>query len=195
MAAITPPDWASLPMSVTARAVYESSFLPLYRELQKDVNNTPLIVLVWGPGPSSGDLYLKRLQIRGELRKLGHTALFSEEIDADEPAPYFSSKMREFLQAKGADFIVVLQASPGSTAEVHDFAEFVLELGRKMLIFIDESAVHGYSYTGALQEMNMLYKNVETYSYPKDITDCNLLSAVKNKIKILQWAKFRSRIR
>jgi len=75
----------------------------------------------------------------------------------EHPAPDLSAKARELLQAIAADFIVILQGSPGSIAEVHDFAGFIREIGSKMLIFIDERAQEGYSDTGALHELKTLY--------------------------------------
>lgn len=141
------PASTIVPMTPDARRLYEEEFLPRYKELLESVERTPLVILVWGPGPSGEDLYEKRVQILNALRTCGHTALSSEQIDADCPIKYMSAKARELLQAKAANFIVVIQGSPGSTAEVHDFAGFIQDIGPKMLIFIDERFREGYSYT------------------------------------------------
>ncbi len=180
-------------MTSDARAFYEGTFLPRYTEMLRQVLQTPLTVLIWGPGKGGGDLYSKRLQIRGQLRESGITAIFSEEVEVANPFSSYSAKALELCQALAADFIVVLQSSIGSTAEVHDFSQFVADVGRKMLIFIDSRAKDGYSYTGALQELTMLYNNVETYEYPRDIHECHLLAKVEGKIKVLQFAKWRQR--
>lgn len=187
-------NWAQVSMSPEAQAFYEGSFLPAYKELMKKIDRTPLSILIWGPGPGGGQLYEKRVQIRGQLRLLGLAAVFSEEIDATNPSKRFSSKAKELCQAIAADFIVVIQASPGSIAEVHDFAGLFAAVGRKMLIFIDERFQEGYSYSGTLQELRQLYNNVETYRYPEDISECHLLNAVEKKVRVLQAAKWRSGI-
>lgn len=177
-------------LSPRARAYFEQVFKPQYEKLQRAVQETPLAILVWGPGASAGDLYQKRLQIRDELRRRGHAAFFSEELEEMSPTT-LSQKGIEFLQAQAADLIVVMQASYGSVAEVHDFAEHRV-INFKMLIFIDEKATDGYSYRGALQELKTLYNNVETYKYPEDIRECNLLTKVLAKVSVLQMVKYRA---
>jgi hypothetical protein len=179
-----------VPLSPRARAYFEQVFKPQYEKLQRAVQQTPLAILVWGPGASAGDLYQKRLQIRDELRRRGHAAFFSEELEGMSPTT-LSQKGIEFLQAQAADLIVVIQASYGSVAEVHDFAEHRV-INFKMLIFIDEQATDGYSYRGALQELKTLYNNVETYRYPEDIRECRLLTKVLAKVNVLQMVKYRA---
>jgi hypothetical protein len=179
-----------VPMSPRAQQYFNSVFKPQYEALQQAVKQTPLVILVWGPGASAGDLYQKRVQIRDELRRRGHAAVFSEELEGGGPDS-LSQKGIEFLQAQAADLIVVMQASYGSVAEVHDFAEHRV-INFKMLIFIDERAADGYSYRGALAELKILYNNVETYKYPDDITQCNLLKKVVEKVDVLQMVKYRA---
>lgn len=188
------PDWKSLKMSPRAEEFFRSTYLPRYQELLKEVESTPLCVLVWGPGPNGGDLYAKRCQIRAELLAMGIAAVFSEEIDAIKPTRGTSANIRELLQAIAADFIIVLQASAGSIAEVHDFASFHRDIGRKMLIFIDDRYIEGYSYSGALLELRTLYSNVRTYHFPEDITECHLTGLVKSLVQTLRHAKWRAEL-
>ncbi len=176
-------------LSPRAQAYFAQVFKPRYDALQQAVKQTPLAILVWGPGPSAGDLYMKRAQIRDELRRRGHAAFFSEELAGTAPGVP-SQKGIEFLQAQAADLIVVMQASYGSVAEVHDFASFRV-INFKMLVFIDQAATDGYSYQGALTELKTLYNNVETYKYPEDIVQCNLLRIVMSKVDVLQMVKYR----
>jgi hypothetical protein len=184
-------NFADIPMTERARNYFEHSFLPRYRQLEEEVSKTPLTVLIWGPGASGATIYEKRVQIRGLLREAGYAAVFSEELDAELGNRWsFSSKMRGLLQAIAADFIVALHASPGSIAEVHDFAHFLTDVGPKMLVFIDAAHVSGYSYTGALQDLRNLYQNVRTYEYPKDIDDCHLATAVLEHLKALRCGKW-----
>lgn len=51
-----------------------------------------------------------------------------------------------------------------------------------MLVFIDNRHQDGYSFKGALRELRTLYNNVETYEYPKDIHECNLVASVLKKV-------------
>jgi len=179
-----------VPLGPRAQQYFNNVFQPKYKALQQAVEQTPLAILVWGPGAGAGDLYQKRLQIRDELRRRGHAAFFSEELE-NATAASLSQKGIEFLQAQAADLIVVMQASYGSVAEVHDFAEHRV-INFKMLIFIDEKATDGYSYRGALAELRALYNNVETYKYPEDIRECHLLTKVMEKVNVLQMVKYRA---
>ena len=178
-------------MSPEARAYYENHFLPRYRQILAEVERTPLVVLVWGPGPAFGDLHDKRLQILRELRLRHVTAIFSEEVDEDNPRIAASSKAREIAQAIAADFIVVIQALPGSIGEAHDVGAFLTTLGSKVLVFVDETATAGYGFTGVLQELRILYGNVETFRYPDDINSCRLTGTVLSKVSVLRHAKWR----
>jgi len=179
-----------VPLTPRAKEYFKQVFKPQYAKLQQAVQQTPLAILVWGPGASAGDLYRKRVQIRDDLRRRGHAAFFSEELEAMSPTT-LSQKGIEFLQAQAADLIVIMQASYGSVAEVHDFAEHRV-INYKMLIFIDEKATDGYSYRGALSELKTLYNNVETYKYPDDIAKCHLLTKVIDKVNVLQMVKYRA---
>ncbi len=181
-------------MSKKARSCYEE-FLGRYKAQLKKIEKVPLVILVWGPGPGGGDLYDKRLQIRELLRSLGHVALFSEEINTGPIPPGLSARDLEECQAHEAHCIIAIQGSPGSIGEVHDFAG-LMDIGHKILIFIDESAQDGYSYKGALQELKQRYTDcVETFNYPKDIKECNLVNSVLSKVRKLQITEWRSRLR
>src|SRR5262249_50911171 len=130
------PNWDSVGMSPRAQEQYKRYI----RSIQDDIveiEETSLVVLIWGPGPSGADLHDKRIQIRGMLRERGDVALFSEELDMVCRDFKASARAKELVQANRADFIVVLYSSPGSIAEVHDFAHFTQQLGSKMLVFID----------------------------------------------------------
>ena len=135
-------------MSTRAREYFFREFASKYDALQSKAESEPLSGLIWGPGETGGDLYEKRCSIRALLLEQGYAAVFSEEVDSELPArPGMSSKMRELLQALAADFIVVFQSSPGSIAEVHDFANVLNGIGAKMLVFIDSRYISGYSWS------------------------------------------------
>jgi len=178
-------------MSPRARRYFEGEFMPRYRAFQAEIRRIPLVILVWGPGESGGDLYKKQLQIRDALRMKGHAAVFSEEIPGGDIEIPMSYRGQEFLQAHATDFVIVIQSSYGSVAEVRDFAEFRV-IAFKLLIFIDERAKDGDSYREALKGLRILYGNVETYQYPGDIIECDLLGKVVQKVDVLQVTKWRA---
>lgn len=192
MSATAPSPLDAVPLSPQAQQYYEQVFKPRLAAMQDQVARTPLAVLVWGPGPSNLGLYNKRLQIRDELRRRGHAAFFSEELQALKPTDY-SQKAIEFLEASAADLIVVMQVSYGSVAEVHDFSDYRVVNG-KMLIFISDRATDGYSYQGALTELKALYNNVETFHEPDDIVSCRLKTLVLYKINVMQMVKWRATV-
>ncbi len=184
-------DLALASMSQGARNYYQEHFLPRYKELQQHISETPLAVLIWGPGPGS-DLYAQRLLICEQLRSEGVAALLSEEVNEDMAGTGMSVRENELVKAIVADFIILLVGSPASTAEVHDFAFLSRDFGSKLLVFVDQRATGGYSYSGALAEMKALYGNVYTFEYPRDIEEANLLKVVLERVRVLRFAKWRA---
>jgi hypothetical protein len=196
------PDWESVLLTKRARAHFEECFLPRYKQLLASIDQTALTVLVWGPGPSvskiggrrriapGSALYQKRVQIRGELRLKGITALFSEEVTAVATAGVHSLGAHELAQAEAADLIVVLQCSVGSTAEVHDFGRLGNTIASKLLVFVDEQALAGYSYGALLKSMQERFNNIRSYKYPSDITECHLLGDVLKQVTLIREAKW-----
>jgi hypothetical protein len=181
--------WDSTGMSPAAQAHYKK-YVRWLKDDMSDIEATPLVVLVWGPGESGGDLFKKRLQIRDELREHGDVALFSEELDKVCTDFTGSARAKELIQAHRADFLVVLYSSPGSIAEVHDFGGFLKILGSKMLVFVDSRHVSGYGYSGLLSELKADFNNVHEFKYPEDITECHLMGAVDEKLGRLRIAKW-----
>jgi hypothetical protein len=183
-------DWSSVEMTPRARQRYDR-FLAQYRRYLKKVQEFPLALLVWGPGPSGGDLYRKRLEIRAQLRDRGFAAVFSEEVERDCPVPDMSLRVKELLQLCSADLVVVIQASFGSVAEVHDFASLGQAIGGKLMIFIDSTVVGGYSSLGALRELGLQFGNVHYFEYPKDVVECHLSRKVIERAEALRHAAWQ----
>jgi hypothetical protein len=147
------------------------------------------MVLIWGPSSKGGDLYNKRVQILNRLRELGHAAFFSEEIDSENPLQDIPLHIREAHQAQLSDLIVLLHAPYGSAGELHDFVH-IPAIRSKLLVFVDEKRVTGYSYQGALTILQKEYNSVVTYKSPEDITECRLLGAVVEKIQLHRHTKY-----
>lgn len=175
-------------LSPRARQFLEKEFKPKYKRFLKAAKKIMLVILVWGPSASTSSsygrrLYRKRLKIRNALRKRGFCAVFSEELKAKGNKEE-SLKSIEYAQAEAADLVVVIESSPGSLAEVHDFADKAVNY--KMLVFVDESVKTGYPYQGALRDLNDAYDNVKTFKYPEDIAECHLLTQVVKKAEALR---------
>lgn len=190
--ASAPTALESVPLAPRAKEYYEFVFKQRLAAMQAAVAQTPLAILVWGPGPSQKELYAKRVQIRDELRRRGHAAFFSEDLESEKPAHY-SQKAIEFLEASAADLVVVLQVSYGSIAEVHDFSDYRV-INAKLLIFISDQATDGYSYQGALNELKLIYNNVEAFHIPDDLVSCRLKAMVLEKVSVLQILKWRATV-
>jgi hypothetical protein len=149
-----------------------------------------ITVLVWGPGETGGALYRKRVEIREKLKKLGHEAVFPEDLW--NPAAIEESGLNlmlmEFIQALAIDYIVCLMASPGSVGEVHDFAK-EQKLACKMLICIDREYATGYSAKGALKIFEGYNGRLDWYDNPADISDCHLATRVLKQIENVAFTK------
>jgi hypothetical protein len=191
-AAPTSPPLDNVPLSPAAQQYFEQTFKPRLAAMQQQIAQTPLMILVWGPGPSKPDLYNKRVQIRNALREQGMAAFFSEDLMETKPADE-SQKGIEFLQATAADLVVVMAVSYGSIGEVHDFSDYQV-INAKMLIFIDDAAADWYSYQGALTELKTLYNNVYKFHSPDDITSCHLKTIILEKLRVMQMLKWRATV-
>lgn len=178
----------------TAEAVdHHTFFRKRYLDYLDKVKNTPLSVLVWGPSlKGQSPLSEKRKSIINELRSHGFDAFASEELQNMEYEAGYSNmplNVKEYLQACAADIVVVLQASVGSTGEVHDFAPYQ-NIAPKLVVFVDEHIINGYSGGGALRILRVNGGTVINYRNPQDIEECHLLSLVVECVRERQYAKF-----
>src|SRR6266478_3991802 len=111
-----------IPDGLTPEARRERErFLRAYQARMDEARQVSLSILVWGPDPRrSSPVSRKRSRIREELRKLGHNAMFSEELSHLFAA--VSEKSKEFAQSLVAHLVIILiEGSPGALAEAHDF--------------------------------------------------------------------------
>lgn len=149
-----------------------------------------LKLLIWGPGPSHADLHAKRCEIRDSLRLYGHTADFSEDVWTPErlAASGLNLTHAEYLQAKAYDYIICLMASPGSIAEVHDFARD-RRIARKMMVCVDQLHSDGYTAEGILRVFEGHNGKLDWFQTPTDLTDCHLATRVVNQVSKVSEAK------
>jgi hypothetical protein len=94
----------------------------------------------------------------------------------------------EMLQVMAFDYVVCLMESPGTIAEVHDFAK-ERQFAVKMMICIDHAHENGYSSNGALQVFEGLHGKLHWFQSPQDLTQCNLATAVMGQVDKVAAAK------
>lgn len=119
---------------------------PKLDRIEQKLRETPVTVVVFGPGRKGGDVYKKRQQIREELHKLpGVIAYFPEEREFAKPFKKrfgISGKrpaVLEILQAEAADMIIALEPGSGVESEVSLFATVRPTLVVKMLNLLPEA--------------------------------------------------------
>lgn len=147
-----------------------------------------LKVLIFGPGASGGDLYEKRCHLRDVIREAGHIAEFCEDIYKSSALDTSGLNLgaAEYLMVKSYDYIVCLMVSPGSIAEVHDFAK---DFSIKMMICADKTHQGGYSAQSVIRIFEGKNGKMDWFDYPCDITECHLASRVLAHIAKVAEAK------
>jgi hypothetical protein len=165
--------------------------------MEQGVLSTKLNILVFGPQvhtlcKSDGrtrKLQNKRIEIRVELEKLGHHVRYAEDIvDPSLSGPASNAMLQEIVIMKEYDFIVVLVDSPGSIAETTHITTNP-PIAQKSSLFLDSDYSKGLvAETCRLGEINGA--KLQTYQYPNDLTECNLLGFVKQRTQEIQTAKY-----
>jgi len=178
------------PKSARAKQYHDEVFKKREKEIQEEIEKTQLSILIWGPGANDDKMYGKRVEILNELRGKDLDAFFSEEEIKETPTKNnLSLKNIEMSQAQAVDLIIVIPCSIGSIAELHDFAAFK-NIAAKMLIFMDEHTKVSYTGRGAARDLSNIYRKVETFKYPEDTQNGNLLNRVLEIVLSFQWAKY-----
>lgn len=141
-------------------------------------------VVIFGPGPSGGDIYVKRCEVRTKITELGHQADFCEDIwkPKDLQASGLNLGVAELITLKGYDYIVCLMSSPGSVGEVHDFAHS-RQFAGKMMVCIDGKHQAGYSAQSVLRIFEGCNGRLDWFNYPEDIVNCHLATRILNQIQ------------
>lgn len=157
-----PPD---IPLSPEAQRLI-SRILPLIEEGINAVNRVPVSVLIWGPGiDSSNPLSAVRSSLRTKLRQDGHAAFFSEEL-CDPGSPH-SIRVQQLAQAQQFDLVISMPCTPGSIAEIHDFAADK-RIMAKILVFLNRMYLDGYSPQSLQALSNFLSCQLEYYPDEND---------------------------
>lgn len=132
----------------------------------KEVDRTPVSVLIWGPGlESTHALATVRGDLRRKLRENGHAAFFSEELC--EPRSDVPVRLQQLAQAQEFDLIVSLPGTPGSVGEIHDFA-CDRRVHAKILVFLNRQHVAGYSAQSLATLQTVVSCQIEYYDGDTD---------------------------
>lgn len=163
---------------------------PLSDSAKELATKVRLSILILGPGPDGGAMYLKRCHIRDLLTKEGHDACFCEEVWTPEVLRRsgLNLSVAEFIHARGVDYILCLMASPGSCGEVHDFARD-RQLSAKMMICIDQCHKGGYSARGVIRIFEGNNGKVDWFKDPEDVRDCHVATRVLEQVDRVAEAK------
>ncbi|MBI5651480.1 MAG: hypothetical protein HZC40_13715 [Chloroflexi bacterium] len=175
----------SLPIARTPEAERMlSEFKTRYKTRLERMRNTPLHVLVWGPGTkSSSPVRNKRIQIRDDLLRRGHNAMFSEELkDIGDDLP---TKIQELAQIQEAHLVIsLLEDAPGALAEAHDFANRQ-DTASKFFFLIPKKYQGGYSAKGAILILSQLFNCVHWYD-EGEIQNCTVLTQALRRVRLVQ---------
>lgn len=150
------------------------------RRFKAAAREVPLVVLVWGPGPTSVErgltmslIWTKRNEIRSRLK--AHfprsEVFFSEDPELRRNVGDLPTVLAEELaEAWVSDCIIVLDVSRGAHVEVDHFSH-IPEIAAKMHVFLPEEYVgHGLA-----RDVHRKVASVNGFT-DDDLRDCNLLT-------------------
>jgi hypothetical protein len=176
---------SEIPLNMSETLGFESPPRDILLSAVEDIRNRARIrVLILGPGPGGGDIYVKRGQIRERIQRLGHDADFCEDVWSSDTlaASGLNLAVAEFIQAMGYDYIVCLMTSPGSIGEFHDFATH-RKLACMMMTCIDRAHKEGYSAQGVVRIYEGLNGKLFWFDYPADIDGCNVATHILDQVQ------------
>lgn len=139
----------------------------LRQQALQRIESIPIAALIWGPAPTSPDGVV-RLKLKDELEKRGHLANFSEDL-IDPSSPH-SVMAQQVAHAESHDIVFSIPTSPGSTAEIHDFAR-IPWLSHKIIAFLNQDWNNGYSNQTLIQLQSNATCQIQLYD-PTQTPDC-----------------------
>lgn len=132
-------------------------------ESAQRIQQVPIAVLIWGPNPTAGTpISNARLSLKSILLSRGHYARFSEELI--DPSLRLSTPAQQVTHAEAVDIVFSLPDSPGSIAELHDFARMP-SIAHKIVAFIDNQWNGGYSNQALLQLQSIATCRLQPYDH------------------------------
>ena len=134
-----------------------------------EIKKTPVAILIWGPSPCIDTPVGRiRLELRSELRKIGHLAVFSEELL--DSSLNISNRSQQLMQAEEFQLIISIPASPGAIGEIHDFV-IDTRVNSRIIVFLNQNYDSGYSNQSLSALENDIsfklyyYKSIDDLSY------------------------------
>lgn len=125
------------------------------------IQRIPVAGLIWGPSPAAGTPVANaRLALRDILLNNRHLARFSEELL--DPSSPLSVYTQQVAQAEAYDIVFSIPDSPGSIAEIHDFAR-IPWLSHKVVAFLNTEWNDGYSNQSLIQLQSIATCQVQLY--------------------------------
>lgn len=107
------------------------------------ISQVPISALIWGPDPSGTSKVAEcRRALKMELSKFNVYACYSEELY--DPNIDYSNLAQQMAQVEAFDIVFSIPDSPGSIAEIHDFA-IIPGLSSKIITFLNSKWNSGYS--------------------------------------------------
>lgn len=146
------------------------------------IRRVPIAVLVWGPAPASGSaLAITREKLRDALIAEGHVVRFSEDLY--DGTSGHSLVAQQVAHAEAFDIVFSFPGSPGSIAEIHDFAR-IPGIGHKIIAFVDQSHNGGYSNQSLIALESALTSRIQLYE-PASLPD-GVIAAALDQVHRLQ---------
>ncbi len=140
------------------------------------IQTLPIAALIWGPAPNAGTPIAGiRASLKNELIANGHHARFSEDLI--DPTLKLSVLTQQVTHAEAFDIVFSLPDSPGSIAELHDFAR-IPSVAPKIVAFIDNRWNSGYSNSALMQLESTATCRIQTYDHTS-LPNCILDPALR----------------
>lgn len=140
----------------------------------KRIQSVPVAALIWGPAPTTlTPVSTARVQLRDQLNSNGHHARFSEDLI--DPKSTMSIVAQQMSQAEAFDVVFSIPDSPGSIAEIHDFAR-IPQLSYKVIAYLNADWNSGYANQSLIQMQSVATCKIQLYQ-PSDLPGCIVTSA------------------
>ena len=179
-----------LPDGLTPRARKQrQSYQQKYdQRLEKMVIAVSLDILVWGPAVDSDTpLAMKRKAIYNELKRIGHNAMFSEEIKSTKktlpmPEENYPLSLRELAQAIDAHYIVILldRTTQGATSELDICTR--RDIAAKVFVMVHKECEGGYTRHAAIKLIEGGNGAICPYT-DKELEECNVLTNAIQRVE------------
>jgi hypothetical protein len=159
------------------------------QRLEKMLMAVSLDVLVWGPAVNlDTPLAVKRRDIHNELKRIGHNAMFSEEIKGTKKTlptleENYPLSLRELAQAIDAHYIIILldRTTQGATSELDICTR--RDIAAKVFVMVHKDCEEGYTHLGAIKMIEG--GNGAIYWYTDvELETCNVLTMAIQRVEL-----------